>query len=149
MSERQYVIFKLENEEYAVDIMNVKEISEYMECTKVPNSPNFIKGIINYRGNVVPVINLREKFDMLSASITPNTRIIIFGLNDKQVGLLVDDASQVLTIDDTKIEDAPNIIMGSDDKFISGIGKIENRMVIILDLENLLSEEEKKRIEAI
>ncbi|QUH21158.1 chemotaxis protein CheW [Alkaliphilus sp. B6464] len=149
MSERQYVIFKLENEEYAVDIMNVKEISEYMECTKVPNSPNFIKGIINYRGNVVPVINLHEKFDMLSASITPNTRIIIFGLNDKQVGLLVDDASQVLTIDDKRIEDAPNIIMGSDDKFISGIGKIENRMVIILDLENLLSEEEKKRIEVI
>ncbi len=149
MSERQYVIFKLENEEYAVDIMNVKEISEYMECTKVPNSPNFIKGIINYRGNVVPVINLHEKFDMLSASITPNTRIIIFGLNDRQVGLLVDDASQVLTIDDKKIEDAPNIIMGSDDKFISGIGKIENRMVIILDLENLLSEEEKKRIEVI
>lgn len=149
MSERQYVIFKLENEEYAVDIMNVKEISEYMECTKVPNSPNFIKGIINYRGNVVPVINLREKFDMPSVSITPNTRIIIFGLNNKQVGLLVDDASQVLTIDDKKIEDAPNIIMGSEDKFISGIGKIENRMVIILDLENLLSEEEKKRIEVI
>lgn len=149
MSERQYVVFKLDNEEYAVDIMNIKEISEYMECTKVPNSPSFIKGIINYRENVVPVINLREKFDMPPADITPNTRIIVFALNNKQIGFLVDDASQVLTIGDKDIEDAPSIIIGSEEKFISGIGKIENRMVIILDLENLLNEEEKKRIEMI
>lgn len=149
MSERQYVIFKLENEEYGVDIMHVKEISEYMECTKVPNSPAFIEGITNYRGNVVPVINLHEKFNISRAAITPDTRIIIFGLDDKQVGLLVDDASQVLTIDDNNIEEPPSIIMASEEKFISGIGKVQNRMIIILDLENLLSDEEKKRIEVI
>ena len=146
MSEKQYVIFKLDSEEYGIDIKSVKEISEYAECTKVPNSPSFIKGIINYRGNVVPVINLREKFEMPYVDTTTNTRIIIFAINDKQIGLLVDDASQVLTISDNNIEDAPSIIMSSEDKFISGIGKIENRMVIILDMENILNEEEKKAI---
>jgi len=149
MSEKQYVIFKLDTEEYAVDIMHVKEISEYMECTKVPNSPSCIKGIINYRGSVVPVINLREKFDIPVANITPNSRIIIFVLNGKQVGLLVDDASQVLPIHDEDIEEAPNIIMGLENKFIDGIGKVKNRMVIILNLENILSDEERKRIEVI
>jgi len=149
MYEKQYVIFKLDTEEYAVDIMHVKEISEYMECTKVPNSPSCIKGIINYRGSVVPVINLREKFDIPVANITPNSRIIIFVLNGKQVGLLVDDASQVLPIHDEDIEEAPNIIMGLENKFIDGIGKVKNRMVIILNLENILSDEERKRIEVI
>lgn len=149
MSERQYVIFKLDNEEYGVDIMHVKEISEYTECTKVPNSPTFISGIINYRGSVVPIINLREKFELAPANITSDTRIIIFALDDKQIGLLVDDASQVLTINENDIEAAPNIIMSSEEKFISGIGKIQNRMIIILDLENLLSDDDKKRIEQI
>jgi len=149
MYEKQYVIFKLDTEEYAVDIMHVKEISEYMDCTKVPNSPSYIKGIINYRGSVVPVINLREKFDIPVANITPNSRIIIFVLNGKQVGLLVDDASQVLPIHDEDIEEAPNIIMGLENKFIDGIGKVKNRMVIILNLENILSDEERKRIEVI
>ena len=149
MSEKQYVIFKLGREEYGIDIKNVNEISEYAECTKVPNSPSFIEGIINYRGDVVPVINLREKFEMPHVDTTANTRIIIFEINGKQVGLLVDDASQVLTISDDHIEDAPSIIMSSEDKFISGIGKIENRMVIILDMENLLNEEERKAIKEI
>lgn len=149
MSEKQYVIFKLDNEEYAVDIINVKEIIEYAECTNVPNAPDFVKGIINYRQSVVPVINLRQKFNMRTADITSNTRIVIFSLNDKQVGFLVDDASQVLTINDENIEDAPAIIMGSEDKFISGIGKVDNRMIIVLDLENLLTEEEQKIIEII
>src|SRR5690554_585746 len=138
MSERQYVIFKLNNEEYAIDIMNVKEISEYIEPIKVPNSPDFVEGIINYRDHVVPVINLHEKFDISPCSVTSDTRIIIFALNNKQIGLLVDDASQVLTIDNNHIEPAPSIIMSLDTDFIGGIGKVNDRMVIILDIENLL-----------
>lgn len=149
MSERQYVIFKLNHEEYAIDIMNVKEISEYIEPTKVPNSPDFVEGIISYRGHVVPVINLHEKFNLPSSSITANTRIIIFALNNKQIGLLVDDASQVLTIDDHHIEPAPSIIMSLDTDFIGGIGKVNDRMIIIIDIENLLNEEDEKSLQAI
>ncbi len=149
MSERQYVIFKLEEEEYGVNIMNIQEISEYIKCTEVPNSPDFIEGIINYRGNIVPVINLHNKFNINPIVITEDTRIIIFGLDSKQVGLLVDDASQVLTIDDTDIEEPPSIIMASGPKFISGIGKVQDNIIVILDLENLLSDKERKELEQI
>ncbi|WP_026476181.1 chemotaxis protein CheW [Alkaliphilus transvaalensis] len=147
MSERQYVIFKLDKEEYGVDIMHVKEISEFKESMKVPNSPTFIDGIVNYRGVVTPIINLRKKFNMELQAVNANTRIIIIYLNDKQVGFLVDDASQVLTIDQKDVDPAPEIITGIDQKFISGIAKVNERMVILLDLEKVLSDEEKKKIE--
>lgn len=149
MAERQYVIFKLNDNEYGIDIMNVKEIIEYTDCSEVPNSPDFIKGIINYRGDIVPVIDLHKKFNISSTSITDNTRFIIFGLEDKQIGLLVDDASQVVPIDDENVENAPAIIIDSNTKFIGGIGKLNDRMVIILDLENLLSNSEREQIASI
>lgn len=149
MAEKQYVIFKLEKEEYGVDVMHIQEISEYIKCTEVPNSPGFIEGIINYRGNIVPVINLHNKFDINPIVITEDTRIIIFGLDGKQVGLLVDNASQVITINDDDIEEPPSIIMASGQKFIGGLGKTQDSIVIILDLENILSEAEKKELEQI
>ncbi len=147
MSERQYVIFKLDKEEYGVDIMHVKEISEYKESMKVPNVPKFIDGIVNYRGVVTPVINLRKKFNLDLIDINSNTRIIIIYLAGKQVGFLVDDASQVLTIDQKDVDPAPELITGIEQKFISGIAKVADRMIILLDLENVLSDEEKKNIE--
>jgi len=147
MSDKQYVIFKLDKEEYAIDINNVNEISEYVECTKVPNAPSFINGIINYRGNVVPVVNLREKFELPFSEVSENTRIIIFVMKGKQIGILVDDASQVITINDKNIEEAPSIIVNTEEKFISGIGKVDNRMIIILDMENLQNEEEKNAVD--
>lgn len=147
MSERQYVIFKLGREEYGVDIMHVKEISEFKESMKVPNAPKFIDGIVNYRGVITPIINLRNKFNMELLELTSNTRIIIIYLNERQVGFLVDDASQVLTIDEKNIDPAPEIISGGiEEKFISGIAKVGERMVIILDLEKVLSEEEKEKL---
>lgn len=149
MAERQYVIFKLNNNEYGIDIMNVKEIIEHTDCSEVPNSPDFIRGIINYRGDIVPVIDLHKKFNISSTSITDDTRLIIFGLGDKQIGLLVDDASQVVPIDDKNVENAPSIIIDSNTKFIGGIGKLNDRMVIILDLENLLSNSEREQIASI
>lgn len=149
MAERQYVIFELGNEEYGVDIMNVKEISEYIECTGVPKAPDFIQGIINYRGDVIPVINLHYKFNIKSSDITENTRIIVFGLNGKQIGFLVDNASKVLTIGDENIEEPPSIIMTSGEKFISGIGKVGDSIVIILKPEHILNDKEIKELEQI
>ncbi|GAB6086945.1 chemotaxis protein CheW [Alkaliphilus crotonatoxidans] len=147
MSERQYVIFKLDKEEYGVDIMHVKEISEFKESMKVPNAPKFVDGIVNYRGVVTPIINLRKKFNMPLLEITSNTRIIIIYMNDRQIGFLVDDASQVLTIDEKDIDPAPELISGNiDERFISGIAKVQERMIIVLDLEKVLSEEEKEKI---
>ncbi|KAB3529024.1 chemotaxis protein CheW [Alkaliphilus serpentinus] len=147
MSERQYVIFKLDKEEYGVDIMHVKEISEFKESVKIPNAPNFVDGIINYRGVITPIINLRRKFHLEIKEITSNTRIIIINLKEKQVGFLVDDASQVLTIENKDVDPAPDLITDIDQKFISGIAKVVERMVILLDLEKVLSDDEKKKIE--
>ncbi|SCY04998.1 chemotaxis protein CheW [Alkaliphilus peptidifermentans] len=147
MAERQYVIFKLDKEEYGVDIMHVKEISEFKESVKIPNSPKFVDGIINYRGVITPIINLRRKFHLELKENTADVRIIIINLSEKQVGFIVDDASQVLTIDEKDIDPAPDLIADIDQRFISGIAKVDERMVILLDLEKVLSEEEKKNIE--
>ncbi len=146
MAERQYVIFKLDKEEYGVDIMHVKEISEFKESVKIPSAPSFVDGIINYRGVITPVINLRRKFGLVIKEPTSNTRIIIINLNEKQVGFLVDDASQVLTIDEKDVDPAPELITNIEDKYIDGIAKISERMVILLNLEKVLNEEEKLKL---
>ncbi len=146
MNERQYVIFKLAGDEFGVDIMHVKEISEHREASKVPNTPSFIEGIINYRGVVTPVINLSKKFNQNETKITNSTRIIIVYLKNKQTGFIVDDASQVLTINTKDIDDAPDLITSVEQKFISGIAKVDDRMIIILELEKVLNEKEKKEL---
>lgn len=143
----QYVVFRLDKEHYGVDIMNVKEISEYKESNKVPNTPEHILGIVNYRGIVTPIISLRKKFSLSEREADQTTRIIIINLNDKQIGFVVDEASQVKTIDSKNIESGQNIFLSIEDKFISGIAKEEDDMIILLDLEKVLSEDDKEHLE--
>ncbi len=147
MAENQYVIFKLGNEEYGVDIMKVKEISEFKESTKVPNTPYFVDGIINLRGEIIPIINLKKRFNIEGNNINSDTRIIVININDKNVGFVVDEASQVLRIDEKDIESAPEIIAGVDRQYINGVGKINEKIVILLDLEKILTDEEKEKLD--
>ncbi|MFA5524079.1 MAG: chemotaxis protein CheW [Tissierellales bacterium] len=147
MSEKQYVIFKLGKEEYGIDIMNVREIVQYQESVKIPNSPVFIEGIINYRGKVIPIICLKRKFGMAGGQKDANTRIIVINLNDRQIGFLVDEASQTIRIDDLDIDPTPEVISGIERKYITGVGKVDNRLVILIDLEKVLTEDEKEKIE--
>lgn len=149
MSEKQYVIFKLSKEEYGIDIMNVREIVQYQESVKVPNSPAFIEGIINYRGKVIPIICLKKKFGMGNSINDANTRIIVINLNDKQIGFLVDEASQTVRIDDSNIDPTPEVISGIERKYITGVGKIDNRLVILIDLEKVLTDDDKVKIESL
>lgn len=149
MAEKQYVIFKLNDEEYGIEITNVREITEYNESTKVPNCYDFIDGIINLRGNVVPVINLKKRFNLEETKINNNSRVVIISIAEKQVGFIVDDASHVLTLDEKDIEETPEIISGVDKKYIVGIGKKEEKIIILLNLEAILSENEKKKIKEI
>lgn len=146
MAEKQYVIFKLSGEEYGVEINHVQEITEYKKATKVPNVPNFVEGIINLRGNITPIISLKKKFNLVESEIKENNRIIIINLKNKQVGFIVDDASQVLTMDEKHIENPPEILTGIDRQYIIGIGKMEEKIIIMLDLEKILTEEEKEEI---
>ncbi|MDD4833971.1 MAG: chemotaxis protein CheW [Lutispora sp.] len=149
MAETQFVVFKLGKEEYGVDIMQVKEIVSYKEPVKVPNTPNFIEGIINLRSEIKPIVNLKKRFNIHGESINEETRIIVMNIDSKQVGFIVDDASEVITISDDNIEAAPDIIAGVDRRYITGIGKVNDRILILLDLDKLFSVKEIESLEAI
>lgn len=147
MAEQQYVVFKLGKEEYGIDIMNVKEIGPYQESVKVPNTPDFIEGIINFRGKVIPIVNLEKRFNLEDNGVTNDTRIIIINLKDKQVGFVVDEASQTVRLDDEDINPAPDIISSVDRRYITGVGKLdEKRLLILINLEKVLSDEEKNEL---
>ena len=150
MGEKQFVILKINDEEYGVNIENVKEISEFREITSIPNSPEFIEGIINLRGVITPVINLRKKFNLpFEQANKKNSRIIIVNVNEMQVGFFVDDASYVLTINDKDIEQTPELIVNDDVRYIAGIAKVEERMIVLIDLEYIFKDDEKKQLASI
>lgn len=139
---KQYVIFNLLTGEYGIDIMSVREITEYELATKIPDSPEFIEGVINVRGEIIPVVNLKEKLNLVETEIKKTDKIIIASFDKNQVGFIVDDASKVLSISEQDINTAPEIIKGSNEKFIVGIAKVEKRMIILLDLLEVFSVEE-------
>lgn len=148
MAENQYVVFKLNKGEFGIDIMNVKEISPYVESTHLPNTPKFMEGVINYRGNVIPTINLRKMFLLEEVEHDKDTRIIIINLNDKEVGFVVDEASQTVRLDDKDIDPAPDIASEIEKRYITGVGKLdEDRLLILIDLNRVLSNEEIQEIE--
>ncbi|HHY78394.1 MAG TPA: purine-binding chemotaxis protein CheW [Clostridiales bacterium] len=149
MAELQFVVFRLGKEEYGVNIMQVKEIVTYKEPTKVPNTPDFIEGIINLRGQIIPIVSLKKRFNISGESINDETRIIVMNLDSKQVGFIVDAASEVRTISEEDIENAPDIVAGIERKYITGIGKIGEKILILLDLDKLFSKEEKESLEAV
>ncbi len=146
MSEKKYVVFKLDEEEYGIDIMRVKEVTEFIEVTKVPNTPHFVEGIINLRGEITPIINLKKRFSKSDDTENIAHRVLVLNLEDKLVGFMVDDASQVITMDDSQIQETPSLISGDDKMYIEGIGKLDDRMVIILDLLKVLNDTEKKEL---
>ncbi len=146
MAEKQFVVFKLDNEEYGIDIMNVQEIGPYQETVKVPNVPKFIEGIINYRGSVIPIISLRKRFNMPVKEVDSDTRIIIINLNDKKIGFIVDEASQTIRLNEDNIDDTPEVISSIESKYIIGVGKLDKRLIILIDLEEILTDNEKKKI---
>lgn len=149
MNDVQIVIFNLGDEEYAVDIMQVKEIVNYLNPVKVPNTPEFIEGIINLRSEIIPIINLKKRFNIADNDKKVQTRIMVMNIDSKKIGFVVDDASEVISIRKENIEPAPDIVAGVDKKYISGIGKKEDRILIILELDKLFSEKEYEALETI
>jgi purine-binding chemotaxis protein CheW len=149
MSESQYVVFRLEKEKYGVDIANVGGITEVTEITKVPNSPYFIEGVINLRGSIIPIINLKKRFNIVHTEETNDKRIIIINVKGKDVGYIVDEASQVLRIDNNDIDPTPSLLLSEDRKYISGIAKVNNSIIILLDLVNILNTQEIDQIKNI
>lgn len=141
--EYQFVVFKLGNEEYGVPITQVKEINRLTGTTKVPRSPVFVEGIINLRGQIIPIIDMKKRFDLQLTEYTGDARIIVIQVGTHTFGVEVDLVSEVLRINSANIEPAPHIVCSIDAKYITGVAKVGERLLIILDLDKLLSDEEK------
>jgi len=137
MEGRQVVAFKLGKEEYAVGIQDVKEIIRSTVVTRVPKTPDYIKGVINLRGNVVPVISLNKRFGTEAEKLTDQSRIIILNINEINVGITVDSVTEVIWLRGENIESSGSI-EAIDAKFIDGVGKVDDRLLILLNLEEIL-----------
>ncbi len=144
----QVVSFKLGSEEYGVDIAQVQEINRMVAVTHVPRAPQFMEGVINLRGQLIPIIDLRARFGMPRAEHTKNTRIVVTEIGAKRVGMVVDSVSEVLRLPVDQIEDAPEMLTGVDTEYIRGVGKIEDRLIILLDLARIISGSEKRELDA-
>lgn len=150
MTENQYVIFKLDQSEFGIDIMSVREIVPFEDSLPVPNTPKFVEGIINHRGTVIPIINLKKRFSLSNLELDKDTRIIIVTIEGKDVGFIVDEASQTIRLSSDEIDLAPSYIVNVDEKYLEGVGKIdEKRLLIIINLKAILSYEEIKEIQEI
>ncbi len=142
----QLVTFSLDQEEFGVDILRVQEIIRMMEITKVPKSPEFVEGVINLRGKVIPVIDLRSRFGLDSHAYDKDTRIMVIDINNMIVGFVVDAVSEVLRIMADTVEPPPPVVAGIESDYISGVGKLKDRLLILLDLDRLLSGTERNEL---
>ena len=133
-NEMQLVVFKLGREDYGVSILQVQEIKRMMDITRVPNSPDYIKGVINLRGSVLPVLDLKKRLALPPGDYTDNTRIIIIKVEDITVGLIVDAVSEVTTLAGESIEPPNTVVGGVSAQYLSGVGKQDDKLLILLNL---------------
>jgi purine-binding chemotaxis protein CheW len=138
----QLVSFMLDDVEYGIDILAVHEILRMPEITRLPNTPSYIRGVINLRGNVIPVVDVRDRFGLPVAEVTDLTRIIVVEVGEKLVGLLVDNVYQVVRMSERNIDPPADLIEGVSEEFIKGIGRYQKRLIIIFNLGNMLFSEE-------
>ena len=136
--DREFLTFTLGEEEYGVDILKVQEIRGYDTVTRIPDAPDFIKGVINLRGTIVPVVDLRIKFRLGKAEYNAFTVMIILNIERRVVGMVVDSVSDVIHLSSEQIRPSPEFGGAMDTRFITGIGTLDERMLILVDIEKLL-----------
>ncbi len=135
---QEYLTFTLGAEEYAIDILKVQEIRGYEKPTTIANAPDFLKGVINLRGTIVPIVDMRIKFNVGAAEYTPFTVVIILSLQGRVVGMVVDSVSDVTMLRTDQIRPAPEFAATVDTKYIKGLGTLGERMLIVVDIEKLM-----------
>jgi len=135
----QLVSFKMGDEEFGVDILKVQEINRMMEITRVPNSPPYVEGVINLRGKVIPVVDLRRRLGMEAKAKDTHSRIIVMELSGRVVGFVVDAVSEVLRIPKSVTEAPPSVVAGASADYITAVGKLDNRLLTLLDLDKVLA----------
>ncbi len=145
----QWVTFKLAGETYGINVMQVQEVLRYTEIAPVPGAPAYVLGIINLRGNVVTVIDTRHRFGLETGEITDNTRIVIIEADKHVVGILVDSVAEVVYLRQSEIETAPNVGNEESAKFIQGVCHKNNELLILIELNKLLTDEEWAELESV
>ncbi len=143
---KRWVTFQLDKEMYGVNVMQVREVLRYTDIAPVPGAPAYVLGIINLRGNVVTVIDTRMRFGLQSADITDSTRIMIIESEKQVIGILVDSVAEVVDLNTADIDETPNVGTEESAKFICGVCNRENELLILIDLNKLLSEEEWQEV---
>ncbi|WP_371192724.1 chemotaxis protein CheW [Glaciecola sp. SC05] len=138
----QWVTYRLDEETYGINVMQVQEVLRYTEIAPVPGAPDYVMGIINLRGNVVTVIDTRARFGLPPSEITDNSRIVIIESDEHVVGILVDSVAEVVYLRSSEIDSAPNVGTEESAKFIQGVSNRDNELLILVDLNKLLSDDE-------
>lgn len=138
----EFLTFVLGDEHYGLEIMQVKEIRGYEEVTKIANAPDFIKGVLNLRGDIVPIVDLRLKFNVGEATYDEFTIVIMLHVFDRIVGIVVDGVSDVIVVSDDDIKPPPSFGVAFDSKYLHGLATLEERLVILVNIESLISSEE-------
>ncbi|BDV01391.1 chemotaxis protein CheW [Thermodesulfomicrobium sp. WS] len=144
----QLVTFRIGEEEFGVNILQVQEIIRMLDITKVPKAPDFVEGVINLRGKVIPIIDLRKRFGLPARERDKMSRIIVVEIGTTVVGFIVDAVSEVLRLPASTVEPPPPVVAGLDAEYISGVGKLDDRLLIMLDMDRLLSRDEKTALGA-
>ncbi|GAB7129092.1 chemotaxis protein CheW [Silvimonas sp. JCM 19000] len=143
----EYLIFALGQEEYGLDIHKVQEIRGYDAVTRIANTPDFIKGVINLRGTIAPIVDLRIKFGLGEVRYDDFTVVIILNVADRVIGIVVDGVSDVTTLPESSISAMPSLGSSIDQRFLVGLGTLDERMVILLDIERLMTSDEMQLVE--
>jgi purine-binding chemotaxis protein CheW len=138
----QLVGFRLDNEDYAIAITKIQEIILIKPITRIPQVPDFIEGLINLRGSVIPIVNLRKRFGLLPRELDDETRIIVVNVHDKTVGCIVDAVTQVMRINRDQIQPPPLGVLAVNHQYLAGLAKLDDSLMIILDIEKLFEAEE-------
>jgi purine-binding chemotaxis protein CheW len=145
--EKQLVVFQLGAELYGVEISRVHEIIRLQAVTRMPRAPEFVEGVINLRGKVISVVNLRRRFGLPSAEHTRASRIVVVDINDQVIGMVVDGVSEVLRVNTATIEPPSPAVAGIDSEYLQGIAKLPERLVILLDLDRVLTRDERRALD--
>lgn len=149
MSTEKYIVFQLNDQEYGTSIDRVVSIERLQKVVSLPKVSDFIEGITKMRGNVIPVIDLKKRMDLPQSEVTDQSRMLVSIVDDLSVGFLVDTASDVIDIDDSMIEPAPTSIKGIDVNFLSGVAKLDDRLLLLVDLSYVLNYEEISEVKQV
>jgi purine-binding chemotaxis protein CheW len=144
----EYLTFILGGEEYGIEILKVQEIRSYEAVTKIANTPDFIKGVINLRGSIVPIVDLRMRFNLHLVEYNEFTIVIILSFNKRTIGIVVDGVSDVLDLNQSQISPVPELVSNIDTKYLKGLGSVDDRMLILVDIQQLMSSQEMALVEA-